>query len=190
MSPYQIELNNDLQCLIEDGFDLCIGERPDWLTPELRKILSRFVVTWRDPDEWLTLRGVPYFDTGSIHYKMQPLELLYGSIAMPLSLEDGVTVEPTEHWALWNGQMPRSAEKRAKDHLFAPTPINSPSLNDANRLAVDHVFVLSSDPRKVGGYLDHEDKVQAYISYIVPDPETENLDPTVTATVREFRNQT
>ena len=73
---------------------------------------------------------------------------------MPLDLQRNATVEPQEHWAIWDGGRPCDAEGLRIRHLLAP-----PDNPTAIQLQTHGLKLFS----RTAPYADYYDKVTAYL---------------------------
>ena len=156
----------DLQRLIDAGYCLTFREAPDWLARVLDWLRSAInPMYWHQPSEWITVQSVPYVRRDRSGRRV---EVASGDLAVPLWIENGASVRPKEHWALWHGDVPCFATGEARRGILAP------SLQP-----YQGVMVLSQKPPPDGLHIDHYDKIVTYVSYI--EPQAQQLSPGVSA---------
>lgn len=155
----------DLQNLIDAGYCLTFGDAPDWLAQILDWLSSAInQLYWHAPSQWITVQAIPYVTA----HAGPDLEIGRGDLAVPLWIENDVSIRPKEHWAIWHGDVPCWETGRPREEILAP-----------HLEPHKGVLVLSQKPLPDGLYDDHYDKIETYLSFIVP--QAQRFNPEVSA---------
>ena len=148
LSRIQLGLSEDLVKLERERFRaISFGLPQPWLAAIygwLATVINpRY---WHGPAEWITVGEVPYVDASCVIAK--------GQFAMPLwRSSNGQTVQPLEHWAVWYGGLPHTADGIPLTSLLGPNPAS-----------YGGVSVFSQKPEPP--YVDHHEKLSVYVSWI------------------------
>ncbi len=156
--------SRDLQRLINEGYCLTFRDAPDWLVPVMDWLKSNInPMHWHEPSEWISVLGIPYVTACS----SQAPGVARGDLAIPLWIENGASVRPKEHWALWHGSIPCFAAGQQRWEILAPG------------VAPHQGVMVLSQKLQDGLYIDHHDKIETYLSFIVP--QAQKLNPKISA---------
>lgn len=112
----------------------------------------------------LLVKHVPYVNSSK--------EVKYGVLVSKLELSGDITTKPTDHVAMFEGEVPCDRDGRVLGKV-----VNSSERKElGGGIVIDHIF--SSKP--TGGYQDYYEKMTTYVNMLAGAAQA--IDPTATAT--------